>query len=112
PEDFGFKTQPPEASRGKSPLEYARSLLEVLYGRQGFHRNVVCMNAAAAIRAAARTKAGGSKNLSLKEAAVLAQKSIDSKAALGKFEKLKEMLSSSEESRDPTTSLGPKGAEI
>jgi anthranilate phosphoribosyltransferase len=97
PEDFGFKVQPREDAKEKTPADYSRSLLEILNGRQGFQRNVVCMNAAAAIRAAARTKAGGSKNPSLKEAVVTAQKSIDSKAALRKFQELKEALAPSEE---------------
>ncbi len=100
PEDFGYKIQPQEVPKGRTPADYSRTLLEVLNGRMGFHRNVVCMNAAAAIRAAARTKAGGSKNMSLKDATVLAQKSIDSKAALLKFEELKEALAPGEETND------------
>jgi len=92
PEDFGYKTQPQAHEASLAPAEGARRLLEVLNGRLGTHRNIVCMNAGAAIRAAVRTKAGGSKSLSLKEAAVLAQKSIDSKAALRKFEELKRFL--------------------
>ncbi len=99
PEDFGYKVQPRQEPKGRTPPEYGRTLLEILNGRLGFHRNVVCMNAAAAIRAAARTKAGGSKNMSLKEAAGAAQKSIDTKAALQKFEALKEELSPDDESR-------------
>ena len=71
--------------RDAVPKNLLRVLLEVLNGRLGYHRSVVCMNAGAAIRAAARSKAGGSKNISLKEAAVIAQKSIDSKAALKKL---------------------------
>ena len=97
PEDFGFKVQPPQTPAGRTAVEYSRSLLEVLNGRQGYERNVVCMNAAAAIRAAARTKGGGGKTIGLKEAAVIAQKSIDSKAALNKLEELKEALAPSEE---------------
>jgi anthranilate phosphoribosyltransferase len=92
PEDFGFKTQPPPQEPSRTPAEGAKLLLEVLNGRLGFHRNVVCMNAAAAIRAAARTKAGGGRTIGLKEAAVIAQKSIDGKAALKKFEALKRLL--------------------
>jgi anthranilate phosphoribosyltransferase len=99
PEDFGYKTQPREEPKARTPQEFAKTLLEVLNGRLGYHRNVVCINAAAAIRAAARTKAGGSKNISLKEAGVMAQKSIDSKSALHKFEELKEALSPSEDAR-------------
>lgn len=97
PEDFGFKTQPLSDKPGRTPQDCARLLLEILNGRLGFHRNVVCMNAGAAIRAALRTKAGGGKTIGLKEAAVLAQKSIDSKAALHKFEELKEALAPSDE---------------
>jgi len=89
--------QPLKAAAGRTPQDYSRTLLEVLNGRQGFERNVVCMNAAAAIRAAAWTKAGGSKTIGLKEAAVIAQKSIDSESALKKFNQLKEALAPSEE---------------
>jgi anthranilate phosphoribosyltransferase len=96
PEDFGFKTQAGAHETSRTPAEGARLLLEVLNGRLGFHRNVVCMNAAAAIRAAARTKAGGGKTLGLKEAVIVAQKSIDSKAALHKFEALKAALTPEE----------------
>ena len=97
PEDFGFKTQPQSNETSRTPVEGAQLLLEVLNGRLGFHRNVVCMNAAAAIRAALRTKAGGGKTISLKDAVVIAQKSIDSKAALKKFEALKKALNPEED---------------
>ena len=99
PEDFGFKTQPQAHETRLTPAEGARRLLEVLNGRLGAHRNIVCMNAGAAIRAAARTKAGGAKTLGFKEAAVLAQKSIDSKAALRKYEELKRFLTPEDDSR-------------
>ena len=99
PEDFGYKTQPREDSKGRTAADFAKTLLEVLHGRLGYERNMACINAAAAIRAVARTKAGGSRNMSLKEAAILAQKSIDSKAALKKFEELKEALAPREEAR-------------
>jgi anthranilate phosphoribosyltransferase len=97
PEDFGYKTQVHSDESSRTAAEGARLLLEVLNGRLGAHRSVVCMNAGAAIRAAARTKAGGSKTLSLKEATVVAQKSIDSKAALRKYEELKRFLTPEEE---------------
>jgi len=97
PEDFGFKTQAHAHEAGRTPAEGARLLLEVLNGRLGIHRYVACMNAAAAIRAAARTKAGGGKTLSLKEAVILAQKSIDSKTALKKYEALKAALTPEED---------------
>jgi anthranilate phosphoribosyltransferase len=96
PEDFGFKTQSKTDPAGRTPEECAKILMEVLHGRLGFHRNVVCVNAAAAIRAAARTKAGGSKTISLKDAVIHAQKSIDSKAALKKYEELKSALTPEE----------------
>lgn len=99
PEDFGFKTSRREEPSSLDPQEFSRALLEVLNGRQGYHRNTVCMNAAAAIRAAARTKAGGGKALSLKDAVVIAQKSIDTRAAITTFEALKSILSPSEDAR-------------
>ncbi len=92
PEDFGYKTQVREEPLSKTPADFARALLEVLNGRQGYLRNTVCMNAGAAIRAAARTKSGGSKTMTLKDGAVMAQKSLDSKAALRKYEQLKRAL--------------------
>jgi anthranilate phosphoribosyltransferase len=96
PEDFGYKTQPPHDETRRNPAESAKLVLEILHGRLGMERNIVCMNAAAAIRAAARTKAGGAKNLSLKDATLIAQKSIDSKSALRLYEKLKAALNPSE----------------
>lgn len=99
PEDFGYKTQRREEPRARDPQEYSRALLEVLNGRQGYLRNTVCMNAGAAIRAAMRTKAGGGKSITLKEAAVLAQRSIDTGAAIKKLEKIKLILNPSEDAR-------------
>lgn len=99
PEDFGFKSQPREEPTTKNPHEYSRAFLEVLNGRQGYLRNSLCMNAAAAIRAAARTKNGGAKNLSLKDAVVIAQRSIDTRAAIGKYEALKQILTPNEDAR-------------
>jgi anthranilate phosphoribosyltransferase len=88
PEDFGLEPQAPPPSPG-GPGPCAEILKDVLDGRPGFYLDQVCMNAAAAIRAATRSKAGGQKTLSLKESLQLARRSIDSRAALKKFERLK-----------------------
>lgn len=53
PEDFGFSTAPPRSIRGGDKEENARIVRAVLSGEQGPRRDVVLMNAAAALVAAA-----------------------------------------------------------
>lgn len=83
PEDFGIKKTKLETLMGGDVAGNAKILLDVLGGRPGPARDIVLLNAGAAIYAA--DKAG-----SIKEAIELAKESIDSKKALEKLELLKE----------------------
>ena len=83
PEDFGFKRARPADLDGGTASDNARILLDVLNGKSGPQRDIVILNAAAAIYAADKAQ-------SLKDAIRLASKSIDSGNALKKLELLKE----------------------
>jgi anthranilate phosphoribosyltransferase len=83
PEEFGIARAKPDDLKGGSAPENAKILLNILNGKSGPGRDIVVLNAAAAIYAA--DKAG-----SIKEGVVLAEKSIDSKKALEKLLRLKE----------------------
>jgi anthranilate phosphoribosyltransferase len=74
PEEFGLSQAPLEAVRGGTPEENATKLRAVLNGEKGPLRDIVALNAAAALVAA--DIAPG-----LKDGVDLAQKSIDSGAA-------------------------------
>jgi anthranilate phosphoribosyltransferase len=56
PAELGLKHAPVEAMRGGGPEENARLAREVLGGAKGPRREVVLLNAAAALRAAGRAK--------------------------------------------------------
>ena len=71
PADFGFEAVPPEALKGGTPADNAGILTAVLDGEAGAARNVVVMNAAAAI-------AAGGLTASLEEGAAAAREAIDS----------------------------------
>ncbi len=81
PLDFGFK----EASRteisGGKPEENAETLRGILGGEKGPRRDIVVMNAAAALVA-------GNQAPDLKQGACLAQEAIDSGRALEKLDRL------------------------
>jgi len=81
PEDFGLTRALPDAIQGGSSQENARLLVEVLEGNAGPARDIVVLNAAAAI-------AAGDKAKTLQEAMPLAAESIDSGAALAKLRQL------------------------
>jgi anthranilate phosphoribosyltransferase len=78
PRDYGFRIQPPEAIAGGGPEENAEAVLAVLNGKKGAHRDVVILNAAAAILASDQV-------CSWEDAIVKAVESIDSGAALNKL---------------------------
>jgi len=82
PEDFGLAPAALADLAGGTPAENAAILLRVLSGEPGPRRDIVLLNAAAAIAAA--DLAG-----SLAEAVPVAQESIDSGAALAKLEALR-----------------------
>jgi anthranilate phosphoribosyltransferase len=76
PADFGLDEAPLEAVRGGTPAENARTLLEILQGARGPKRDLVLINAAAALVVAGRAP-------DFRAGAALASETIDSGAALG-----------------------------
>ncbi len=83
PTDFGMKLGSLDEVKCSSLEENAKALTDVLKGEKGAKRDIVLLNAAAAIVAA-----GKSDNL--KDGIKLAEESIDSGKAMEKLEKLKE----------------------
>lgn len=81
PQDFGFKKAKLEDLKGGSCQDNAKILLEILNGKTGAQRDIVLLNAGAAIFAADKAK-------SIKEGIELAKESIDSRKALKKLELL------------------------
>lgn len=82
PEDFGLKRARPQDLVGGSAQENARIILEVLKGAGGAHRDIVMLNAAAALYAA-------DKAASIKEGMEFAREALDSSKALEKLEQFK-----------------------
>lgn len=85
PEDAGLRRHPVHAVRGGEAQDNARLALEVLRGEDGPHRDVVLLNAAAALVAAGACS-------DLREAAERAAESIDRGDALAKLEQLRAFL--------------------
>lgn len=83
PEDFGFKRASLDDLIGGSIDENVRITQQVLAGQLGSRRDIVLFNAGAAIYAADKAK-------TIKEGIKLAEESIDSKAAWGKLQQLRE----------------------
>jgi anthranilate phosphoribosyltransferase len=81
PGDFGLPTASPDDLRGGSPEENALILRALLDGEQGPRRDILIVNAAAAITA-------GGKAPDLKAGLALAAQSIDSGAARAKLDQL------------------------
>jgi anthranilate phosphoribosyltransferase len=71
PKSFGFDKAEAEEIKGGTPQENAATLLCILDGEKGVPRNIVVMNAAAALIA-------GDKTTNLKEAVKKAEEAIDS----------------------------------
>jgi len=83
PEDVGLRRAPDaDALRGGAPEENARKLVGILEGEQGPARDIVVLNAAAAI-------AAGELVETLSEAVQIAAESIDSGKAMGKLEEIR-----------------------
>lgn len=82
PEDFNFTRCRLEDLQGGDALTNAEIMLDILQGAHGPRRDIVVLNAAAALYAADYAQ-------SIKEGILRAQKAIDSKAALGKLEQLR-----------------------
>ncbi|MCS7235839.1 MAG: anthranilate phosphoribosyltransferase [Armatimonadota bacterium] len=85
PEDAGLPRHPAQAVRGGEAEDNARLALSVLRGERGAHRDVVLLNAAAALVAAGVCS-------DLREAAQRAAESVDRGAALAKLEQLRSFL--------------------
>ncbi len=81
PEDFGFKRAQILDLKGGDVSVNSGILLDILNGKRGFKRDIVVLNAAAAIYAADKTS-------SIKDGIILAEESIDSRKALEKLELL------------------------
>jgi anthranilate phosphoribosyltransferase len=82
PEDFGFERCTAEDMKGGDPEENARIILEILNGKKSPQRDVVLLNASAAITA-------GGKSRTLDEGVAFARGAVDSGEALKKLESLK-----------------------
>jgi anthranilate phosphoribosyltransferase len=82
PSDFGLATGKAEDLKGGDAKENAAITIDVLKGQKGPRRDIVLLNAAAALAAAGRAT-------DLKEGIALAAASIDSGAAMNKLEQLK-----------------------
>ena len=81
PEDLGFMKASVTQIRGGTTRQNARILRGILGGEVGVRRNIVIMNAAAALVA-------GNKASDLKEGVCIAEKTIDSGQALDKLDGL------------------------
>ncbi len=81
PEDLGFMKASVTQIRGGTARQNARILRGILSGEVGVRRNIVIMNAGAALVA-------GNKASDLKEGICIAEKTIDSGKALGKLDEL------------------------
>jgi anthranilate phosphoribosyltransferase len=84
PADFGVDPVEPEALLGGAPEENAKALRDVLEGKLGAFRDVVLMNAGAALMVAGKAAL-------TEDAAKLARASIDSGRALKALERLVEV---------------------
>ncbi|MCK8783533.1 anthranilate phosphoribosyltransferase [Roseomonas sp. NAR14] len=86
PEEAGLRRAPPEAVRGGEPAANAAALVALLEGHPGAYRDVVVLNAAAAL-----VVAGAARDL--RDGAEQAARSIDSGAALAVLGRLRELSS-------------------
>jgi len=83
PEDFGFRKRGLEELRVDDSKESAQRIIEVLEGEHGASRDVVLLNAAAAIYASGLSP-------SIKHGISMAEESIDKRKAIKKLKELKE----------------------
>ena len=81
PEEFGLRRVAPGELAGGSPQENAKITADILQGRKGPKRDVVCLNAAPAFVAARKAK-------TMQEGFYLAGRAIDSGAAADKLARL------------------------
>jgi anthranilate phosphoribosyltransferase len=83
PEDAGLERAPPEAIRGGEPAANAEALVALLSGEPGAYRDIVLLNAAAALVVAGRAT-------DLRAGAALAARAIDTGAASAVLGRLKD----------------------
>lgn len=83
PRDLGIKKAKPEDLEGGDPGENAKVAMDILSGEKGPKYDIVILNAGCAIYAADRTD-------TIKEGIQSAEESLESGAALGKLQLLKE----------------------
>ncbi len=81
PEEFDLRRVPKKELTGGSPQDNARITQDILRGKKGPKRDIVCLNAAAALVV-------GQKAKTLKDGVRLAQQTIDSGAASEKLDQL------------------------
>lgn len=81
PDDFGFMKASMTQIKGGTARQNAKILRSILSGEVGVRRNIVIMNAAAALVA-------GNQASDLKEGAYIAEKTIDNGEALAKLDEL------------------------
>lgn len=89
PQDFGIDMTELNQLRGGDPEENANIALDILRGEKGPKRDIVLLNAGAAIAVASLAS-------DIKNGTELAAASLDSGAALTKLERLKEVTNASE----------------
>lgn len=93
PEEYGFTPCDPADYQVSTPAESAACILQLLHGQPGPRRDLVLINAAAALVVAGRAQ-------DIREGVVLSQSSIDSGAAWGKLEELRQYTCSRREGAD------------
>jgi len=86
-DDFGFNKAEKSELKGGNAEDNAKMTLEILRGQKGPKRDIVIMNAAAALIT-------GEKAGNFKEASVMASEAIDSGAVQNKLEEIKKVSSS------------------
>ncbi|MBO2518880.1 MULTISPECIES: anthranilate phosphoribosyltransferase [Limnochorda] len=89
PEDVGLKRYPREAVRGGSPQENARRIEAALEGERGAVRDVMLLNAAAALVVAGQAE-------DLREGVARAAEAVDSGAARDRLERLRRLAGAPE----------------
>ena len=104
PEDFGFEEASVAELRGGTAKQNAEILRNILSGEAGARRNIVVMNAAAALVA-------GNQASDIKEGTRIAKEAIDSGRAQAKLKKLIEFSQSLKEETLNTFAKGKKGEE-
>jgi anthranilate phosphoribosyltransferase len=86
PEDAGYERARREDVAGGGPMENAAITMDILKGKPGPRRDIVCLNAGFAIAAV--------DDVTVREGIARAEESIDSGAAMKKLEDLKDFTNS------------------